>query len=79
MDESRFELVLPTRQEIDTLAMKEMDINDLMSFDFIDLHTPQTLIFSIEQLYSSGALDKEGLSTKLCRKMVGFSSRTFII
>jgi ATP-dependent RNA helicase DHX8/PRP22 len=52
-----------------TLQMKAMGINDLLSFDFMDPPPPQALISAMEQLYSLGALDEEGLLTKLGRKM----------
>ncbi|KAL2532621.1 putative pre-mRNA-splicing factor ATP-dependent RNA helicase [Abeliophyllum distichum] len=52
-----------------TLTMKAMGINDLLSFDFMDPPSPQALISAMEQLYSLGALDEEGLLTKLGRKM----------
>lgn len=55
-----------------TLTMKAMGINDLLSFDFMDPPTPQALISAMEQLYSLGALDEEGLLTKLGRKMAEF-------
>ncbi|XP_058732332.1 probable pre-mRNA-splicing factor ATP-dependent RNA helicase DEAH5 [Vicia villosa] len=55
-----------------TLSMKAMGINDLLSFDFMDPPSPQALISAMEQLYSLGALDEEGLLTKLGRKMAEF-------
>lgn len=55
-----------------TLTMKAMGINDLLSFDFMDPPSPQALVFAMEQLYSLGALDEEGLLTKLGRKMAAF-------
>ncbi|CAM8881828.1 unnamed protein product [Rhodiola kirilowii] len=55
-----------------TLTMKAMGINDLLSFDFMDPPAPQALISAMEQLYSLGALDEEGLLTKLGRKMAEF-------
>ncbi|KAI3833193.1 hypothetical protein MKX03_027526 [Papaver bracteatum] len=55
-----------------TLQMKAMGINDLLSFDFMDPPSPQALISAMEQLYSLGALDEEGLLTKLGRKMAEF-------
>uniref|UniRef100_A0A6N2K9R9 RNA helicase n=1 Tax=Salix viminalis TaxID=40686 RepID=A0A6N2K9R9_SALVM len=57
---------------ITTLTMKAMGINDLLSFDFMDPPSPQALISALEQLYSLGALDEEGLLTKLGRKMAEF-------
>ncbi|GAB2291838.1 hypothetical protein Dimus_026089 [Dionaea muscipula] len=55
-----------------TLMMKAMGINDLLSFDFMDPPSPQALISAMDQLYSLGALDEEGLLTKLGRKMAEF-------
>ncbi|RDY11846.1 putative pre-mRNA-splicing factor ATP-dependent RNA helicase DEAH5, partial [Mucuna pruriens] len=54
------------------LNMKAMGINDLLSFDFMDSPSPQALIYAMGQLYSLGALDEEGLLTKLGRKMAEF-------
>ena len=54
------------------LTMKAMGINDLLSFDFMDPPSPQVLISAMEQLYTLGALDEEGLLTKLGRKMAEF-------
>ncbi|KAK1376639.1 RNA helicase [Heracleum sosnowskyi] len=55
-----------------TLNMKAIGINDLLSFDFMDSPSPQALISAMEQLYSLGALDEEGLLTRLGRKMAEF-------
>ncbi|KAG8369525.1 hypothetical protein BUALT_Bualt14G0022600 [Buddleja alternifolia] len=55
-----------------TLNLKAMGINDILSFDFMDPPSPQALISAMEQLYSLGALDEEGLLTKLGRKMAEF-------
>lgn len=55
-----------------TLTMKALGINDISSFDFMDPPSPQAVMFSMEQLYSLGALDEEGLLTKLGRKMAEF-------
>lgn len=55
-----------------TLTMKAMGINDLLSFDFMDPPSPQALVSAMQQLYSLGALDEEGLLTKLGRKMAEF-------
>jgi ATP-dependent RNA helicase DHX8/PRP22 len=54
------------------LNMKAMGINDLLSFDFMDPPASQTLLSAMEQLYKLGALDEEGLLTKIGRKMAGF-------
>eukprot|EP00884_Botryococcus_braunii_P019060 jgi/Botrbrau1/5838/Bobra.0366s0019.1 len=54
------------------LALKAMGINDLMNFDFMDPPPAPTLISALEQLYNLGALDEEGLLTRLGRKMAEF-------
>lgn len=54
------------------LTLKAMGINDLIRFDFMDPPPIQTLITALEHLYSLGALDDEGLLTRLGRKMAEF-------
>ena len=54
------------------LTLKAMGINDLMGFDFMDPPPPATLVTALEQLYNLGALDDEGLLTRLGRKMAEF-------
>ncbi|KAF4697126.1 hypothetical protein FOZ60_011798 [Perkinsus olseni] len=54
------------------LTLKAMGINDLLGFDFMDAPPVQTLINSLEALWQLGALDDEGLLTKLGRKMAEF-------
>jgi ATP-dependent RNA helicase DHX8/PRP22 len=54
------------------LTLKAMGINDLLGFDFMDPPPVQTLIVAMEQLYSLGSLDEEGLLTRLGRKMAEF-------
>jgi ATP-dependent RNA helicase DHX8/PRP22 len=49
-----------------------MGINDLVHFDFMDPPAPQTLISALNNLYVLGALDEEGLLTRLGRKMAEF-------
>jgi len=49
-----------------------MGINDLINFDFMDPPPVQTLVNAMEQLYVLGALDEEGLLTKLGRRMAEF-------
>ncbi|KAI3802849.1 hypothetical protein L1987_30994 [Smallanthus sonchifolius] len=55
-----------------TLNLKAMGMNDLLSFDFMDPPSSQALISAMAQLYTLGALDEEGLLTKLGRKMAEF-------
>jgi len=52
--------------------LKAMGVNDLLGFDFMDPPPPDTLVSALEQLYNLGALDDEGLLTKLGRKMAEF-------
>ncbi len=54
------------------LQLKAMGINDMLGFDFMDPPPVQTLIGALESLYAQGALDDEGLLTRLGRKMAEF-------
>ena len=54
------------------LQLKAMGINDLIGFDFMDPPPTQTLVGAMEMLYALGALDGEGLLTRLGRKMAEF-------
>lgn len=54
------------------LQLKAMGINDLLGFDFMDPPSVQTLISSLELLHSLGALDSEGLLTRVGRHMAEF-------
>ncbi|XP_073345364.1 ATP-dependent RNA helicase DHX8-like [Pagrus major] len=54
------------------LSLKAMGINDLLAFDFMDSPPMETLITAMEQLYTLGALDDEGLLTRLGRRMAEF-------
>lgn len=54
------------------LQLKAMGINDLLNFDFMDPPPVQTLITAMESLFALGALDDEGLLTRLGRKMAEF-------
>lgn len=51
------------------LPLQAMGINDLLSFDFMDAPPMETLITAMEQLYTLGALDDEGLLTRLGRRV----------
>ena len=55
-----------------THSPQAMGINDLLGFDFMDPPPPATLVSALEQLYNLGALDEEGLLTRLGRKMAEF-------
>jgi len=54
------------------LLLKAMGVNDMLSFDFMDPPPVETLINAMENLWTLGALDDEGLMTKLGRKMAEF-------
>lgn len=54
------------------LQLKAMGINDLLHFDFMDPPPVQVLVSALEGLYVLGALDEEGLLTRLGRKMAEF-------
>lgn len=54
------------------LQLKAMGINDLLGFDFMDPPPVATLIGAMENLHALGALDDEGLLTRLGRKMAEF-------
>jgi ATP-dependent RNA helicase DHX8/PRP22 len=54
------------------LTLKAMGVNDLLNFDFMDPPPVQTLITALQTLYNLGALDEEGLLTRLGRKMAEF-------
>ncbi|KAH8925906.1 adenosinetriphosphatase [Atractiella rhizophila] len=61
--------ILRTNLSATILTLKAMGINDLMNFGFMDPPPQQTLITALEDLYALGALDDEGLLTRLGRKM----------
>jgi ATP-dependent RNA helicase DHX8/PRP22 len=54
------------------LSLKAMGINDLIAFDFMDAPPTETMVMALEALYSLGALDDEGLLTRLGRRMAEF-------
>ncbi|KAF3931597.1 hypothetical protein ABW19_dt0210007 [Dactylella cylindrospora] len=54
------------------LMLKAMGINDLLHFDFMDPPPTNTMLNALEELYGLGALDDEGLLTRLGRKMADF-------
>jgi len=54
------------------LQLKAMGINDLLGFDFMDPPPPQIMVQAMETLYMLGALDDEGLLTRVGRKMAEF-------
>jgi ATP-dependent RNA helicase DHX8/PRP22 len=54
------------------LTLKAMGVNDLIHFDFMDPPPAATMLTALEQLYALGALDDEGLLTRIGRKMADF-------
>lgn len=60
------------------LMLKAMGINDLIRFDFMDPPPTQTLLSALEQLYTLGALDNEGLLTRMGRKMADFPMEPYL-
>ncbi|KAK3946365.1 P-loop containing nucleoside triphosphate hydrolase protein [Diplogelasinospora grovesii] len=54
------------------LMLKAMGIDDLLHFDFMDPPPVNTMLTALEELYALGALDDEGLLTRLGRKMADF-------
>ncbi|KAJ4842063.1 Pre-mRNA-splicing factor ATP-dependent RNA helicase DEAH1 [Turnera subulata] len=54
------------------LILKSMGIDDLINFEFMDQPPPEALLQALELLYALSALNKNGLLTKVGKKMVGF-------
>ena len=54
------------------LQLKAMGIHDLLGFDFMDPPPLATMVGAMQSLFSLGALDDEGLLTRLGRKMAEF-------
>ena len=54
------------------LNLKAMGIPDLLRFDWMDPPAPATLAEALQTLYALGALDEEGLLTRLGRRMAEF-------
>ncbi|KAK5112646.1 hypothetical protein LTR62_003962 [Meristemomyces frigidus] len=54
------------------LMLKAMGINDLLGFDFMDPPPTNTMLTALEELYALGALDDEGLLTRMGRRMADF-------
>ena len=47
------------------LQLKAMGVNDLLSFDFMDLPPAQMMLTALESLYALSALDDGGLLMRL--------------
>lgn len=58
------------------LLLKAMGINDLLRFDFMDPPPTNTMLEAMESLYALGALDEDGLLTRLGRRMADFPMDT---
>lgn len=54
------------------LQLKAMGINELLTFDFMDAPPAETMVLALEVLFSLGALDDEGLLTRIGRRMAEF-------
>ncbi|PRT54408.1 Pre-mRNA-splicing factor ATP-dependent RNA helicase prp22 [Wickerhamiella sorbophila] len=54
------------------LMLKAMGITDLLSFDFLDPPSRPALLGALVELYQLGAIDSEGLLTRVGRKMADF-------
>lgn len=54
------------------LMLKAMNINDPLHFDFMDPPPVNTTLAALEELYALGAIDDEGLLTRLGRNMTSF-------
>lgn len=54
------------------LHLKALGINDLLVFDFMDRPSESQLVAAMHNLYTLGALDDEGLLTRVGRKMAEF-------
>ncbi|KAA0163354.1 hypothetical protein FNF28_04274 [Cafeteria roenbergensis] len=54
------------------LNLKAMGIPDLLAFDWMDPPAPATLAEAMQNLFALGALDEEGLLTRLGRRMAEF-------
>jgi ATP-dependent RNA helicase DHX8/PRP22 len=52
--------------------LKAMGINDLLRFDFMDPPPVNTMLAALEELYALGALDDEGILTRLGRRIADF-------
>lgn len=56
-------------QKVYRVHQRFLQPEDLLGFDFMDPPQTQTLVSALHSLYVLGALDDEGLLTRLGRKM----------
>ena len=61
-----------TNLAMTVLMLKAMGINDLLHFDFMDPPAEKAMIRALEELFHLGALDQDGLLTRLGRKMAEY-------
>lgn len=54
------------------LTLKALGIEDLLGFDFMDRPSEPAMIAAMHSLYALGALDDEGILTRIGRKMAEF-------
>ncbi|EGW31161.1 uncharacterized protein SPAPADRAFT_68356 [Spathaspora passalidarum NRRL Y-27907] len=54
------------------LMLKAMGINDLLTFEFMDPPSNNTMLVALQDLYTLDALDEEGYLTQLGKKMADF-------
>jgi len=55
------------------LMLKATGINDILRFDFMDPPPVNTTLAALEELYALGALDDEGILTRLGRRLADFA------
>jgi ATP-dependent RNA helicase DHX8/PRP22 len=72
MQETTVPEILRCNLSMIVLTLKAMQIKDLVNFDFMDPPPEANLIYALEMLCNLGALDEEGLLTRLGRKMAEF-------
>ena len=61
------------------LTLKQLGIDDLLHFDFIDPSAPETLMRALERLNYLGALDDECEMTQLGHQMANLPIETHLV
>lgn len=69
LEEQTYPEILRSEMSGVVLTLKQLGIDDLVHFDFMDPPAPETLMRALEMLNYLGALDDEGELTKLGRQM----------